>query len=305
MTPSQTVEARAEVGEETQGLALALTTILSAQVLGQVALARSHDAASGAGSQATLGLEHRSLRHGFSARIEAATPGYRQLGYTSAFLPPRATASLSYNYMHPTLGNFGAAYARSDNTFTARLNSYTLNYGARIGKASSLTLMLTRVTGSSNGRALSISFVAPLGGPRTSSSSATYRDGQTDTFTSIVSPLTQETGFGGRAVAGTRAGRGYTEGGLYYQGGKGFASADVSASGAQQSVRLGGRGGIAAADSQVLRRAPHRGQLRGRRSARLCRYRRRLPGQQPDEDRCQRRGHPPAPARVRHQQHPA
>ena len=252
LTNSQTLEARAEAGQDTQGLALALTTTLSTHVIGQVSAARSHDQASGGGYQGTLGLEQRSLRHGFSARVEAATPGYRQLGYSSGFLPPRTTATFSYNYMHPTLGNFGAAYAHSISSFTGTLNSYTLNYGTRIGEASSLSLMLTRVTGASDGRAIGISFVVPLGGSKTSSSNATYRDGQTDTYTSIVAPLTQETGFGGRAVAGTRAGRGYSEGGLYYQGGKGFASADVSASGAQQSVRLGARGGVAVADAQVF-----------------------------------------------------
>jgi outer membrane usher protein len=252
VNPSTTVEVKGEAAEDTQALKLALTRALPAQVLGQVSVARSRDALAGNGFQATLALEHRNLRHGFAARWEHASAGFRQLGFHDGFLPPRLVSSLSYNYTHPDWGNLGVAYARSDTRTSGRLSTYSLNYTARVGAASTLALSLTRVEGPASGTAVGISFVAPLDGPFTALGSATFRDGQNDAYAGVSRPLSQETGFGGRALAGTRGGEAYSEGGAYYQGSRGFATADLFASSTQQTLRLGGRGGLAVADGQVF-----------------------------------------------------
>ena len=252
VSSSTTVEVKGEAAEDTQALKLALTRVLPAQVLGQLSVARSRDALAGNGFQATLALEHRNLRHGFSARWEYASEGFRQLGFHDGFLPPRLVSSLSYNYTHPDWGNLGVAFARSDTRTSGRLSTYSLNYTARVGLASSVALSLTRVEGASRGTAVGISFVAPLDGALTALGSATFRDGRHDAYAGVSLPLTQETGFGGRALAGTRGGETYSEGGAYYQGSRGFATADVFASSNQQTLRLGGRGGVALADGQVF-----------------------------------------------------
>lgn len=252
VSPSTTVEVKGEAAEDTQGLTLALTRALPAQVLGQVSVARTRDALAGNGFQATLALEHRNLRHGFTARWEHASAAFRQLGFGSGFLPPRLVASFSYNYTHPDWGNVGLAFARSDTRTSGELNTYSLNYTARVGLASSVALSLTRVTGASRGTALGISFVAPLDKGITATGSASSRDGQADAYAGVSLPLNRETGFGGRALAGTRAGETFSEGGAYYQGNRGFATADLFASTNQQILRLGGRGGLAVADGQVF-----------------------------------------------------
>lgn len=252
LTTTQTAEAKAELGTDTQALTLALTRTLSSQVLFQGAISRSRDVAAGSGWLGSLGMEHRRLQHGFSARLDAATIGYRQLGTSASFIPSRMTASLAYNYTHSSLGSLGVAFARVVGFQGVDIDTYTLNYSTRLGSDASLLLSLNRVNGSTSATSVAATFVVPLWNRWTSSSNVTSRDGRTDMYTSVVAPLTQETGVGGRALAGTRAGRTYNEGGVYYQGPRGFGTADVAASDDSQALRLGARGGIAVAAGQVF-----------------------------------------------------
>lgn len=252
LSSTQTGEAKAEVGTDTQALTLALTRTLSSQVLFQGAISRSRNVVAGSGWLGSLGIEHRRLQHGFSARLDAATIGYRQLGTSSNFLASRLTASLAYNYTHSSLGSLGVAFARVGGFQDADIDTYTLNYSTRLAGDASLLLSLNRVSGSTAATSVSATLIVPLGNRWTSSSSMTSRDGRADMYTSVVAPLTQETGVGGRALAGTRSGRTYSEGGVYYQGPRGFGTADVAASDDSQALRLGARGGIAVADGQVF-----------------------------------------------------
>jgi outer membrane usher protein len=94
--------------------------------------------------------------------------------------------------------------------------------------------------------------VIPLDKKITTSSQATVRNGEIDAYTSVVLPLAQETGFGGRAAAGVRSREAYSEGGVYYQGSRGLATADLSVSPSLQSLRLGASGGVAVADGRFF-----------------------------------------------------
>jgi outer membrane usher protein len=230
-----------------------MTQTLSSQVLADVGIAASRNRLAGSGLQATIGLEHRSLRHGFSLRVEKATPDFRQIGFQNGGLQPTLTAAAAYNYLHSTLGSFGVAFAKTVTAAAATIESYTLSYGTRVFDTGSLSLNLTRVIGNSSGTALNVTFSVPLGTRAMSVvASATARGGHVDAYGSLIAPLTQETGVGGRAVAGTRAGEAFSEGGVYYQGGKGFVSADLSVSRDTQSMRFGGQGGFAVAEGRFF-----------------------------------------------------
>lgn len=66
-----------------------------------------------------------------------------------------------------------------------------------------------------------------------------------------LAPARGNTGLGWRTLAGQRTGANYAEGGVYYQGTKGQVTADINASRAQQTVRLGAQGGLVAIDGGV------------------------------------------------------
>ncbi|HEY8050439.1 MAG TPA: fimbria/pilus outer membrane usher protein [Ramlibacter sp.] len=252
ITPDTTAQANGEFGQQTRALGLSLTTTLWEQLLAEAGLARSQNTTIGSGWQAFVGVERRNIKQSFSARIEAGTRNFRELGFTELEAPPRVTASLNYNYTTQTLGNFGFAFARTLSDLVGGVNSFTISYATRLLKDSSLAVSLTRTTGFSSGTAVNMSLVIPLDRKITTSSQVTVRGGQMDAYTSAVLPLTQETGYGGRLAAGVRSREAYSEGGIYYQGSRGLATADLSVSPSQQSMRFGASGGIAVADGRFF-----------------------------------------------------
>lgn len=252
LSGTSTLESRAEVARSSRVFGLGIDQVLPAQVLGQLAVARSSDAAMGGGSLLSAGVERQSLQHGFTARVEGATRGYTQLGQERGTLHLKWQQSASYNYGDAAWGNWGLAVARIVRFDDGPLTTVSLNYSRKVGRDSALAVTLTKVSGSSSGTAVGVSLVIPLGGGMTSSSSLTRHDGQMDAYTSINNALTQETGLGYRALAGTRGGQAYSEGGVYYQGGRALLTADTSVSSEQQTVRLGARGGLALVDGRFF-----------------------------------------------------
>lgn len=252
LNDASTLETRAELRRTGNLLGAGLDRALPWQMLGQLAIARSSDAALGQGYLVSAGLDHQSLRHGFTAHVERATRQFTQLGQERGTFHLKWQQSASYNYAHPTWGNWGVAVAHLVKFDDQPLTSLSLNYSRKVGQESALAVTLTKVSGANSGMAVGVSLVVPLGRAVASSSSLTRHDGQTDAYTSVNKALTQETGFGYRALAGTRADRPYSEGGFYYQGSRALLTADTSVSSEQQTVRLGARGGFALVDRRVF-----------------------------------------------------
>jgi outer membrane usher protein len=247
-----TLESRGEASGRTLGGGIGVTAALPAQVLGQVAVAGSKDDFNGTGSQWLAGAEHRSLRHGFSARTEGATSDYRRIGQTDPTPPYRRQSLVSYTYFMEPLGHLGLAYGRVDTFTTEPVKSYTANYTVQVGGRSSLTFSWTRAIGQNGGSAAGVTLVMPLDSRITASGSTTTRSGHTDGYVSANKSLAAEAGEGWRALAGRRAGENYGEGGLYYQGSHGLVTADASGSSSQSTVRLGAQGGLVFADGKAF-----------------------------------------------------
>lgn len=252
LSDSSTLETRVEVGRGANLFGIGIDRALPAQMFGQLALARSSDVTGGDGYLVSTGLDHQSLRHGFTAHVEGATRHFSQLGQEQGTFHLKWQQSASYNYTNRTWGNFGVAVAHLVKFDDKPLTSISLNYSRRIGQDSAVALTLTKVSGTTGGLAIGLSLVVPLSKTVISSSSVTRHDGQTDAYMSVNNALTQETGLGYRALAGTRAGMAYSEGGLYYQGSHALVTADTSVSNEQQTVRLGTRGGMALVDGRFF-----------------------------------------------------
>lgn len=245
---SLTLETRAELARETQSGGLGLTYALPWQMLGVAALAASRDTARGSGTQWVAGVEHDSLRHGFSIRAEGASIGFRQVGLDDRTLPNRLEFSASYSY-NSDIGSLGFAVARIQSFDRGPLSTYSLNYSRRIGARSSLTATLTHVQGpggTSTGTAMGVTLTVPMDNHLNLASSATYKSEQRqlEAYASASKGLSAETGVGWRVLGGTRASSPHAEGGLYYQGDKMLLTGDLSASREQAAVRLGAQGGL-------------------------------------------------------------
>jgi outer membrane usher protein len=251
VSKSFTLETRGEVGENTRGGGLGFSLALPWLMLGQVALARSHSDLAGDGRHWLLGLEHSSLRHGFTLRSERATRDYRWIGMPDN--PPyRLQLSGSYSYSSERFGAIGAGFARIEPYDMEKIDTYSFNYSTRIGRRSALTLTATHVDGVVSATSVGLSFVMPLDSGVNVSGNLATRDGQTDGYVSASRGLTAETGSGWRVLGGTRSSLAYGEGGLYYQGSKGLLTADLSASSEQKTLRLGAQGGMVMIDGRLF-----------------------------------------------------
>ncbi|OIQ70331.1 outer membrane usher protein HtrE precursor [mine drainage metagenome] len=106
--------------------------------------------------------------------------------------------------------------------------------------------------GSSSGYALGVVLSVPFGPQVSSISTVTNRSGLLEGYTSASHGLTSEIGTGWRVQAGSTNQASNTEAGWYYQGSKGLLSADVSATPAQNTLRLGAQGSLVFADRQFF-----------------------------------------------------
>jgi outer membrane usher protein len=254
-----TVETRAEASKQIRGAGLGLTHALPAQMLGQFSAAASTAESVGTGTHWQLGLEKSTLHHSITVRGEGGTRAYREIGQEKDSLPVRRQWSASYTYMSDRLGSFGLAYARIDSYEAPTLQTYSANYSVKVGERSSLTVNAVRVSdasGKSSGTSFGVNLMVPLQNQITVASNVSHRGLQTDGSVTAAQGLTGETGWSWRSVAGRRSGSPYAEGGLYFQGTKGSASADLSVSRQQRSLRLGSQGGVIVMDGQVFASRP-------------------------------------------------
>lgn len=252
-----TLETQAEGSSRLRGAGLGISAGLFSQVLGQAALAGSRDDEAGDGRLWMLGAEQVTLRHGFTLRAEGATRDYRRVGQNDLLPGFRHQRLASYTYFSERFGHFGLAYARVEQFDLGDVNTVSANYSVRVGQRASLTFTATRVSGEGapggeSSTAVGVALLIPLDGRTSIAGSVTRREGTTDGYVSASKTLGAEAGMGWRALAGRRERHNYGEGGVYYQGSRGLATADVSASDVQQTVRLGAQGGLLWADGELF-----------------------------------------------------
>ena len=251
ITNALTIEAQAEASESLRGGGLGVSAGLFGHLLGQAALAASQTDAGADGYQWTLGAEHLSLRHGFTARAEGASRDYRRIGQNDSFPTYSRQALASYTYFSESFGHIGGAYGRVNLFDGGTITTYSANYSVRVATRGSLTLTATTIHGATRSSAIGANLLIPLDARTTASAVATRRDGGTEAYAGASRTLGAEAGIGWRALAGRRVREEFAEAGVYYQGRRGLASADTAVSEDQQTVRLGAQGGVVAVDGSV------------------------------------------------------
>lgn len=252
MNDRLTLEGRVELGENTRSGGGAVALALPWQTLGQLGLAASRDGAAGSGRQWLAGLEHASLRHGFTLRTQGASRAYREIGQNVDTPPYRLQTLASYSHAATAAAHLGVSYANVHTYDAGDFRTRSASYSQRVGKASSLTLTATRISGPASGNSIALALLVPLEGSVAGAASVTRRGGETEGYASASRGLGLESASAWRALGGYRQGREYGEAGWYYQGGKGLVTADVSASDPQQTLRLGAQGGLVFADGELF-----------------------------------------------------
>jgi outer membrane usher protein len=249
----KTVEVRAEAGEETQGGGIGLSMELPGQVLGQVGLAGSRNDVTGNGGHAVLGLQHSSLKHGFTLSVKGSSPEYRQIGLEANPLLSRREYSAGYtSYAGGARGSFGLAYARIEQFDDTNIVTMSANYTLRLGARSTVTFTASRVTGITDANAIGASLLIPFDNRISANANVVHREEGTDFYGGASQGLGAEIGVGWRALGGRRAGQNFAEGGLYYQASKVLLTADVNATSDQQTARFGAQGAFVAADGSLF-----------------------------------------------------
>lgn len=255
LSKAVTLEADAEVSRHLQGGGLGIAAALPGGMLGQAAVAVSRGDTGGSGRKWLVGTERSSLRHGFSLRAEGASRDYGQLGQQDGALPYRRQWSGSYTYTSERFGSLGLGFALVDSYDRGPLKTYSANYAVKVGERSSLSLNVVKVvdaTGSASATSVGVNLLIPLEQQITVAANVSSRGRQAEGYISATQGLQSETGVAWRAIGGSRSREAYAEGGLSYQGTKGFVSADASVSPSQQSVRLGAQGGLVMIDGQLF-----------------------------------------------------
>ncbi len=247
-----TLETHGEIGKDTYSAGVGATVELPGQVLGEFGMSISDDRLAGRGHQWLAGLQHNSLRHGFTFRAEGSNRAFRLLGQDTTSLGYSTQISASYTYSSEQLGYLGVGYARINSFDRGPLSTYSANYSWRFAKGSSVTVSLTRVTGSLSADTVGMSLFVPLDQTVTATASVSRRAGQTDAYATVSRPLGAENGLGWRALGGTRGGGELAEAGAYYQGSKGQVTSDVSVSRNQKTARLGMQGGLVFVDGRFF-----------------------------------------------------
>ena len=256
MNNDVTLETQAEASSRLRGGGIGASAALFGQFLGQVALAGSSDDQAGDGRLWMLGAEQISLRHGFTLRMEGASRDYRRIGQNELLPPFHHQRLASYTYFSEGFGHLGFAYARVEPFDASPITTYSGNYSVLVGQRASLTFTATLVKGGpvpdEESKAFGVALLIPLDNRVSAAGSVTRRNGQTDGYLSASKTLGAEAGTGWRALAGRRDRQDYAEGGFYYQGSRGLATADVSVSDLQQTLRLGAQGGLLWADGELF-----------------------------------------------------
>jgi len=246
-----TIEGRADLSRGLQNTGLGATFSLPWQGLGQAAMVTSHSDVHGRGSKLFFAADRQALRNGFGVRVGMSERHYRDLGAGPTEVPYRREQAANYRYTLSETGALGVTAASLQAYDGGTINSATLNYTLSLSERGTLNFGLTHVNGNTNATTLTAYLSLPLDGRKTFSAAVTRTGTELDGYASVTQPIDEQTGSGYRALGGRRANQNYAEGSYYFQGGKTYLQADVSASKAVQTVRLNAQGALVWMDGGI------------------------------------------------------
>jgi outer membrane usher protein len=238
MTPSLTLDARAEFLTTTQTLAAG----------GDYALARlgvltggagvSHDKTAGVGTMA-YGQFVRQDRHlGFSGSAQMTSNTFRQLGLLLKQLPPSILTQAQISRTLGKAGSLAFGYLKELNRTTTHFSAASAAATWRMKLGVYMAAALNYTPGIGNPMAASISLVKPLDMRRTLSVSTDVTGTGASTGVDVIQQLPVGTGYGYRVHADDDTSIKHTDADLTYQNGTGTYEAQATQGAGQLALAL-------------------------------------------------------------------
>jgi outer membrane usher protein len=247
-----TVEGRAELSRRSQDAGVGLVVGLPLQALGKAAVVASRHETLGTGHELVLGVERQTLRAGAYLQVQRASANFRQLGEEDLLTRSKLQVAGNFTYTTEKYGTFGAGFASVSRYGAERVTTASLNYSARVGERTSVTVTANRALNGGSGSSLAVMFIIPLENSLVVSGTAATHSGRNDLYSSATQNALDGTGFSWRTLAGAQQSEPHAEGGLYFTGRYGTLSGDLSVSREQNALRLGATGGAVLADGHVF-----------------------------------------------------
>jgi outer membrane usher protein len=257
LSPDWTGELRAGISRPQQEASIAFShahtpwpVLVQAGLSGsRSALANGH--AYGAGW--LLSLERAGVASGWLLRTEGNTAAWRGLGQDLQTPPTRRQTTLSHRLSAGAWGSLGLSAAQTVAGDGSRYLAATAGQSVRVGYRSTLSLGVTRLTGSTAGTRLTATLFVPLG-PRSvlSATAAHTRHGDSDTTVGLSASPDEPDGWAWRLLAGERSSAGQAEAGLYRDGPRGSLALDLGQTRELQTLRLGAQGAWVAVDGALF-----------------------------------------------------
>lgn len=257
LSPDWTGELRTGISRPQQEASFALShahtpwpVLVQAGLSGsRSALANGH--AYGAGW--LLSIERAGVASGWLLRTEGNTAAWRGLGQDLQTPPTRRQTTFSQRLNAGAWGSLGLSIAQTVAGDGSRYLAATAGQSLRVGYRSTLSLGVTRLTGSTAGTRLTATLFVPLG-PRSvlSATAAHTRHGDSDTTVGLSASPDEPDGWAWRLLAGERSSAGQAEAGLYRDGPRGSLALDLGQTRALQTLRLGAQGSWVAVDGGLF-----------------------------------------------------
>jgi outer membrane usher protein len=244
ITDRLTLEGRAELSKRQRTGGIGALYALPGDILARAALAHSRHERAAAGNFALLGIEKQWVRASLTAQFQTASRGYRELGMADNQYPIRRQLAANFNY-YTGLHSFGFGLARVERYDAGSLTTLSLNYGLHLPNRTTLNAYLSKALG--GGTSFGLNLQVPMEDQRYVSANYNRYAGTQDIYATASQFAGETHEVGWRVLAGRLGNEAHAEGGLDYAGRYGRAYGDVSASPSQNSLRIGGSGGMAVA----------------------------------------------------------
>lgn len=251
MSDRLTLEGRGEASFDQRTLGVGAIWALPGDFLARGTVAASRHDRIGNGQFWLLGIERQWLRSALTFQLQEASRRYRELGMEELQLPYRrqVAGSFTQQFGHNTLTLGVTRIERYD---AEAVTTASIGLGFRFGLGSSINANYSKVIGPSSGSSFGVTLQVPLDNHRIATATVNSHGGVHDVYATAAQFADNASDVGWRVLAGRLNEEAHAEAGVDYTGRYGRVYSDVSASRTQQSLRLGGSGGMALAAGRAF-----------------------------------------------------
>lgn len=251
LSTTTTLEGRAEASAARSALGIAGVSSFGRNLLVRGGAMASHDRALGSGRRWSAGLDWQGRANSALLTAEGNSRFFRYIAEPASALPPRLQLAAQAGLFLGRYGRLGAGLAIQYPYGLPRVTTASVSYTTVLKDNWQVNVTLSRSLGLASGTTFGVALNIPLGKRDLSTSSAQFRRGQLDAYTSVSHNPDGDYGTAWRLLGGYLA-RPRAEASVYQFGRSGVLSAELSATSAHSNVRLGATGGLLATAGKLF-----------------------------------------------------